>query len=287
MKIARLTAFTLAGIVLLEVTSAVILGGVYYNRSGDDSRKIILTERELALPYRYGSNLENSGIALRLNYRVATGRKHEYHFSGGGSPAWFGKEKLAELGYDVSSALDTEQQRRAYRKLRDKEALLVLEYDGATYQSALAFAQKTLTEKQQQLERDPLSETYKNQVKQARQMLEREQISSSRLFVVDVGRDEQALRKQYPDSTRHIIAAGKVGVSIRSEKGQQWQVIGTIRSLSIGETMAGHWHNPFAQYRGNYRTMGKPAAVRSDTGQTAYLPCPAPGPTLSGISSLW
>ena len=235
MKIAGLTAFTLTGIVLLVLTNAVVLGGVYYNRSGDDSRKIILTERELSLPYRYGRKRENSGIALRLNYRVVTGRKQKYYLSGSGTPAWFTREKLAELGYDVLSPADTKQQRRAYKKLRDKEALLVLEYDGATYQSALASAQKNLLEKQQQLERAPFNERYKSQLKHAKQLLEREQTWNSRLFVIDVGGDEQALRKQYPDSKRHIIAAGKVGVSIRTVKGRQWEAIGTIRSLSIRE----------------------------------------------------
>jgi hypothetical protein len=235
MKISGLIVSTLTGIALLVLTNAIVLGGVYYNRSGDAARRIMLTERELGLPYKYGINHENSGIALRLNYRVVTGREHKYYFSGTGSPVWFDREKLAELGYGVSSPLANEQGRQAYKKMRNREALLVLEYNGATYQTALASAQQNMLEKQQQLERDPHSEIYKNQLKSARQMLEREQTWNSRLFVIDVGSDEEALRKKYADSSRYIIATGKVGIAISAVKDRQWEVIGTIRSLSIKE----------------------------------------------------
>ncbi len=235
MKDSRLRKPLLIGIALLLLTNAVVLGGVYYNRAGDDVRRITLTERELTLPYRYGRNRENSGIALRLNYRVASGRAHKYYLSGSGSPAWFDRKKLALVGYDVSPSVDSEQGRRAYKKLRSREALLVLEYDGATYQAALDHAQKGLLEKRQQLDRDPHSDIYQNQLKNAERMLEREQTRNSRLFVIDVGNDEQSLRKQYADSARYIIVAGKVGISLHVVKGGVWELSGNIHSVAIRE----------------------------------------------------
>ncbi|MFL6653087.1 MAG: DUF4824 family protein, partial [Sulfurifustaceae bacterium] len=44
----------LAGIALIAATNAVALVGVAYNRSGEPSSVLKLTERELALPYSWG-----------------------------------------------------------------------------------------------------------------------------------------------------------------------------------------------------------------------------------------
>ena len=83
----------LAGIGLIILTNAVVLAGVAYNRSGEPETRIILTERELNLPYRYGGSKENSGIALRVNFRVDGTSSDKYRYYGNDA-RWLSKEKL-------------------------------------------------------------------------------------------------------------------------------------------------------------------------------------------------
>ena len=129
------------GVGLIIVTNAIVLAGVSYNRSGEPESTITLTERELRLPYRYSGNDENSGIHLRINYRRGSG-----YFSRDYKQteifAWFNKEKLAALGFDVSQPFIQDEDKRHYQRLREKEVFLVLEYNGMAYQGVLKETKK-------------------------------------------------------------------------------------------------------------------------------------------------
>jgi hypothetical protein len=100
------------------------------------------------MPYRWWRERENSGIALRLLWRV---HKEEigdeidtgtWYAGVGGTPAWLTKPKLAELGFDVSQPENSDRGRKHYEKQLPREVRLVLELDGRAYAEALERAKR-------------------------------------------------------------------------------------------------------------------------------------------------
>lgn len=96
--------------VLLVLVNIIVLAGAAYNRSGDPIASLQLTERELSLPYyRAYNKKENSGLALRLSWKVAPNfseknRYNRYSLSNYTSPNWLTENKLKELGIDIEKA---------------------------------------------------------------------------------------------------------------------------------------------------------------------------------------
>jgi hypothetical protein len=201
-----------AALALVLITNAVVLLGVRYNRAGKPDATVTLTERELSLPPRYGMVKEDSGLSLRLDWRAARGHDpfdtlSQSYRSG---PVFLDREKLAELGFDVKQDPDSPEGKRHYDKMLPKDALLVLEYDGAAYRRTLDLAEQHLRDEQTLLAANPGKEEFVKRAADARKFLEAEQGSRSRLFVVDAGTDYGTLRGRYSDRTRYMIAHGVV-----------------------------------------------------------------------------
>jgi hypothetical protein len=84
------------------LTNAVALIGVAHNRSGDPDSVLVLTRRELQMPYRWWRVRENSGIDLRLLWRMDKEEIGDeidagnWYAGTGGTAAWLGTAKLAE-----------------------------------------------------------------------------------------------------------------------------------------------------------------------------------------------
>jgi hypothetical protein len=209
------------GVALILAVNAIALTGVAYNRSGEPESRLLLTERELYRPHQnWGFDHENSGLALKLQWRVRTEafQKSESYYpfqDRYGHPVWLTPEKLAQLGFDVSSPADRE---RRYRKLRAREVLLVLELDGDTYRAALERARIDAREAANR--------------EAAAKRLEHEERTASRLFAVDAGTDIQALRAKYPERSRYAIVHGRVQATLIGE-GKQARVRGHIEAVSI------------------------------------------------------
>ena len=208
-----------AGIGLIVATNAVALLGVAYNRSGAEST-LNLTERELNLPYQWGFEKENSGIALTLRWRTLGEAPEDFRgiqkiyylgYQGFGSePAWLDKAKLTALDFDVSKPEDTPRGRLYYDKMLSKDVLLVLELDGQAYRTALARAQQWLQKETSLLESNPGKNEFEERVKNAKRELYQEERIYSRLFVVDAGLDIASLRARYPDRQRYAIVRGQI-----------------------------------------------------------------------------
>ena len=238
MKEMRHIKAMLLGIGLIIATNAIVLAGVYYNRSGEPESSITLTERELGLPYQYqySGNAENSGIELRLKHRS---RDNSY-FSRDYEPSerfdWFNQEKLAELGFDVSQPFISDENKRHYQRLREKEVILVLEVNGMAYQSVLEAAQQhydeLLAEQPNTQNNDKKDRQKNNKLKRAEENLTREKISASRLFVIDAGLDRDVLRAKYVDRTKYILMKGLVKARIKNNRSGESRLTGYIRSLS-------------------------------------------------------
>ena len=213
----------LAGVALIALTNAVVLAGVAWNRSGEPEALLRLTERELKSPGEYGFQKENSGLTLRLAWRLSRAPKPnqpdypDFGYSGGGEGPWLNKAKLAELGFDVSPAPGSRRggYPRDGRQL-PREVLLVLEHDGPAWQAALERAKERAARTLAAAAASPVERQLAIQAENAAKQLAEERENYSRVFVIDSGRDVEALRAKYPDRARYAIAHGKVAIHFAS-----------------------------------------------------------------------
>lgn len=195
-----------SGFMLLVITNIAVLSGVAYNRSGDPDARITLSERELKLPYRFYR--ENSGLALRLVWRVLGSNEDEINYSNWSSPAWLDAGKLQELGFDTNLLSSTEKGFNSRKESISKEVFIVLEKSGDSYRESLARAQRALEKQEMALELNKNDKNLQSKVEDAQKRLQRERIEESRLFAIDAGVDKVNLRARYGDQTKFIITKG-------------------------------------------------------------------------------
>ena len=187
-----------AGVGLIAIVNAIVLAGVAYNRAGEPESALRLSERELGLPQVSRGNAENSGLSLRLQWRVlpADTPNTKYDplgYSFGGTPQWLDGAKMLALGFESLAASGPFDARGNIERELPRDVLLVLEMDGAAYQAALARAAK-----------------YSETVPDGAKRLQEERAERSRLFVVDAGLDNAVLRARYPDRKHYAIVHGQV-----------------------------------------------------------------------------
>lgn len=228
----------LAGIGLILVTNTVALLGVAYNRNGEPDSVLQLTQRELLLPYEWRGNRENSGVALTLRWRVLgddsgdpTGLLSGYP-GYGGSPKWLDQAKLSALGFDVQQPDDTTKNRAHYDKALAKDVLLVLELDGPAYRSALEHLTQYAARQEALYAANANNKELEQRAKNAREQATREERESSRLFVVDAGLDEAALRAKYPDRARYTIVRGQVRPQLVGNA-KELRAVGYVSAVNI------------------------------------------------------
>lgn len=255
-----------AGIVLILATNAVALLGVAYNR-GEPESTLRLTERELRLPYSWGFEKENSGIALTLQWRALAEEGEDFYglrtsYAGfGGVPDWLDKAKLTALGFDVSKPEDTPQGRMYYDKLLSKDVLLVLELDGPAYRTALARAQRHFQNEQALLKANPGKKEFEVRAKNTKQTLYQEERINSRLFAVDAGHDAAGLRAKYPDRNRYAIVRGQIQPRL-GEINHKPKLSAYISNLSITQiNVPARYRQIFEPLQQSARTNRYDAAV--------------------------
>jgi len=235
------TRFIIAGVALILATNVVALAGVAHNRSGEPESNLKLSQRELSLPYYAINEHDNSGISLSLRWRTLNADSDTPYGFGMHYPGWRGatstlldQAKLAALGFDVSKPVDAAEGRLHYNKLLSKEVLLVLELDGAAYQSALAHAKVAAEHEQSLFAADPGNPKLNEHAKTANERYLQEAQENSRLFVIDAGLDNTALRAKYADRTRYLIVRGQVRPQL-NEIDHKPHLSGYISRLSIDE----------------------------------------------------
>jgi hypothetical protein len=201
----------IAGLALIVIVNAIALGGVAFNRSGEDSR-LHLGARELAAPYGSWQGLEeDSEMALRLVWRmpVTAGDEAAYPQR---PPGWLDADKLAALGFPREAATETPRGGRQWVR----EVFLVLEFDGPAYRQGVAVLREKLARAQGLSAAHPDDKDLKRNAEAAAQVLERELRENSRLLVVDGGLDPAALRARYPDRARYALVRGRVRAALWS-----------------------------------------------------------------------
>lgn len=209
----------LAGLALILGSNAVVLAGVAYNRASEPEAVLALTQRELALTRDWGADRENSGVTLKLEWRVVRTQAstspnyYDYGFSYGGDADWLDRTKLAQLGFDLSRPLpDPLLVEDYYEKQLPRPAFLVLELDGAAYASVLKRAEAQATDAKAKLAANPASAQLKAAAHTTQEILAKERAGNSRLFVIDADLDASVLRAKYPDRKRYAIVPGKIGL---------------------------------------------------------------------------
>lgn len=244
------TRALLAGLALIVLTNAVALSGVAYNRSGEPQAMLRLTERELQIPYWSWPDNDNSGIDLRLRWRVhdtyANDESNARYWDRTG--AWLNAEKLRLLGFDTSIAVTDFERDSGSTVGPSRDALLVLEYDGAAYQAELDRCRKRLQRALAEIGASADQASDNPRVRVAQERLDEEERSESRLFVIDAGLDAAALRTRYPERDRYAIVRGQIELEFGS-------LVGRIAGLDIEHIRVPHAHRsivePFVE-RGSY-----------------------------------
>lgn len=222
----------LFGFVILIFVNIIVLTGVAHNRSGTPDAMVVLTERELGIPYH--SNKENSGMSLQLKWRVLGKERDDTYYYGyyGRTPEWFDVNKLKEVGFREEETIINPYPYRKHKKPVSKEILVVLEYDGALYQKAVARAEALFEKATTEFESMKTDKIREGNLKTARDRLKGERTTESRLFAIDAGRDPETLRAKYPDTSRFIITPAVVRVQYTYEKKKRIPY-GYISRLSV------------------------------------------------------
>ena len=240
------------GVALIVAVNAFVLAGVAWNRSGAPASALTLAQRELSLPYAFGLDGERGGIDVALLWRAPmrddnAAAAYDMHYGRG--PDWLDADKLRELGFDLK------EERDAYRQKR--EVYIVLELAGASWQAALAQAQRRLD---RALARSSTDKQDADALKSAQEAMKYEQDKASRLFAVDAGLDAAALRQRYPELRSHAIVAATVTPSVTVIEGK------TLFSGHIGELSVARISVPHA-LRGAMEGIDRTAL---DSGRAAF-----------------
>ncbi|MGY4531452.1 hypothetical protein ACVW0Y_000562 [Pseudomonas sp. TE3786] len=228
MKPLQRTFWLGAGLILL--TNAVVLGGVYYNRSGEPESVLRLSERELSVSYRgFLDDSDDSSKVLSLNARVADG--------------WVTADKLLALGFEVWGK---DGQSLGWRERRQRSGLVVLELDGPAFHAQQQAAEAALSAARQAVAAHPDDEA-QDQLKSAELEVERVALAS-RLYVVDAGLDAKALRARYPDGQRYALAHADLRYgaadSIGLEATTEFSLYVDLTDLNVGS----QWREVFAAW---------------------------------------
>lgn len=201
----------ISAIALIVITNVVVLAGVAYNRSGEPDAAVQLTERELSWQKRWGViDKEDTGLSLKLEWSMPG--YETYRWDSSPEKNWLNQEKLKELGFNTSFPLADKKAGRFYRRQLSRQAYVVLEFEGETYQGWLAEAQKRVEEIEKDLSEEKKPGKIKNLDNDIRR-IQQNRITHTHLFAIDAGRDPAALRAHYSDKSKYIITPAVFDIS--------------------------------------------------------------------------
>jgi Domain of unknown function (DUF4824) len=199
-----------AAAALVAAVNTVVLLGVARNRSGGGPA-LTLTERELPVTWRSPSG-ENSGVSLSFNCaHWLPGGESQWPFSG---RAWLVGEKLRDLGFDLDVPLDPTEAGRFVQRQGSRRAFAVLKLGGKAWEDWLASVEAGLAKAELDLASGKITA---GSLEVARKNAADGREHGSRLFVVDAGRDADALRGAYPDRAQTFLLPAEVRLTIHCD----------------------------------------------------------------------
>ncbi len=260
---------------LILLANAVALTGVYLNRSGEPDARTTLSQRELGMPWDWRVPRDNSGLVLRLNWRVPDGNAVDYSYGGygyhGGTPEWLDEARMQALGFDTAPVAENSEGRRRFERQLPREALLVLELAGPAWQQALERARQNAARHEAARLANADSKEFIEKAKRAQEQLQREEKTHSRLFAIDAGLDRAALRAKYPDRGRYLILRANLRPRLET-RDKKTRVTGYVSELAAQRINVPHALRPqlepaLRQTRRNALDPGVPFEATVAVGQ--------------------
>jgi hypothetical protein len=254
-----------AAALLVLLTNAGVLARVAWNRSGEPAARLDLTERELALPGAWRDE-ENSGLALTLRFHAPEPWREE----GAAMASWLDREKLGELGFDVSVDPEAPAAERHYRSPLPREVWLVLEDEGEAWRRWLGGREEEVAEVRREAGR---GEKGTDDLEAAERSLAADRVEATRLFAVDAGRDCDALRARYADPARYAVVPATVRlhwIDIEEEpEDEPAYLTGAVDQVLVDRIHVPLRHRPavesvLAERERRNRARDRPSARRSD-----------------------
>lgn len=195
---------------LVVLVNAWVLVGVARNRLGEPDATLILTEREMSVDRSMMPENSAVDLALQVNHwqpgRPAS-RTYEW-------TAWLQPPRLAELGFDVVLPKNLAEARRAADRQPARRAWALVQLGG----DVLERWTDAVSAEVARLDRDAAAGKLREWEQQERQSMERELRHGTRLFLVDVAPDPEALRTKHPDRTTFLILPCEVHVELSLDK---------------------------------------------------------------------
>lgn len=191
----------LVPLLLIVLVNVWVLGRVAYNRMGEPAQQLMLTERELALPYRWKHNSENSGLSLSLRWQTLPEDVAEHRH--------WRSLAVSEVVYNRLGFTRREQcpSRQRGGQPLPTEAWVMLEYDGPHYRQYLQQMREHV--KFQELNAEPDSHAVNN----ARTRWHKAREEESRLFAVAVDTSIEPLLELQRDGRRYWLSPALVAPS--------------------------------------------------------------------------
>ncbi len=191
--------FILIGLVILIGTNLAALSGVALNRVGEATTQLILTERELSLPYNSDAQKENSGMSLFIDWRTPTGVNESY-FSYNSRDIKITKDELLALGFDQIDVKDNYW-------VESRELYWAFEFNGALHKAEIKKASAKYQTALVTFEENP-NETNSRKKTEYSDSLEREKTTNSRLFFIEASADYESLASRFSDQQNILIVKG-------------------------------------------------------------------------------
>jgi hypothetical protein len=216
--------YLLIGLVIIIGTNIFALAGVAYNRMGEVTAQLTLTERELSLPYNTGVEKENSGVSLAINWR-APSRSDTTYYSYNAQDIEITEQELIALGFKL---LDKEN--NSWDESR--ELYWALEFNGALYDAELKKVElkyQTSLATYQEQPNDPNTLDRKN----IRRRLDRERTTNSRLFFIEAASNYKSLAAKFSGRKDILIVKGLAKLYYNQDK--KYSLL--LRHLSLSNIM--------------------------------------------------
>ena len=189
------------GLLILILTNIMLFAGVWINRTGLTTSELVLTERELSLPYLNFSEQDNSGLALQIKWRVPvqeTDPSHHYNYQ---RSIDITETKLGSLGFEPERSIQKSN-------VLEKELYWALEFDGQLYQKQLSITEDHYQTFLATFTKNSDKEQYRIE-KRLEERLREETIQSSRLFFVETAQNSEKLIDKYINQKNILIVKGQ------------------------------------------------------------------------------
>jgi len=229
----------IAGVGLILIANAVALIGAGYNRSAPPESVLRLTQREVHPSYRSWSK-DNSGIALNVQWRLPTRSRTDPdepmvgYGPYGGSATWLDQASCASSASTSRNRSTVSEDVASMPASCPKRCSSFSSWMGLPIRAALRTVREYAARQEALRAADPGKKEPESRARRGRDLLQQEEETNSRLFVVDAGLDAAALRAKYPDRSRYAIVHGFVRPNLAWDD-QNSTVTGFVSVLNIDE----------------------------------------------------